>query len=113
VVVYAAPPWQWQGSLLDYELQYEKDGQWATIQRVQEPARTFKVFSPATRTSVDSFYSERWIFQHSFAPVKTARIRLLVHDVTWGGGATEDVTKAGGQTGPHQIMLREVEVFGK
>ena len=38
------------------------------------------------------------------------KIRLLVHDTTWGGGATEAVVKAGGQTGPHHIMLREVEI---
>jgi len=113
VVVFAAPPWQWQSSLLDYELQYEADGRWVTIERVREPANTFRVFTPTTRTSVDSFYSDRWIFQHAFPPVTAARIRLLVHDVTWGGGATEDVTKAGGQTGPHQIMLREVEVYEK
>ena len=29
VIVYAAPPWQWQGTLLDYELQFEQDGKWA------------------------------------------------------------------------------------
>jgi len=113
VVVYAAPPWQWQGSLLDYELQVDSAGQWVTIERVQEPPKTFKVFTPATRTSVDSFYSDRWIFQHAFPAVMTSKIRLLVHEVTWGGGATEDVVKAGGQTGPHQIMLREVEVYEK
>jgi hypothetical protein len=113
VVVYAAPPWQWQGSLLDYELQVESGGRWVTIQRVQEPTKTYKVFSPTTRTSVDSFYSDRWIFQHAFPAATTSKVRLLVHDVTFGGGATEDVAKAGGQTGPHQIMLREVEVYGR
>ena len=84
-----------------------------TIEHVKEPAKTFKVFTPPTRTTVDSFYSDRWIFPHHFKPVKTDKMRLLVHDVTWGGGATKDVAKAGGQTGPHQIMLREVEVYGK
>ncbi len=111
VVIFSAPPWQWQGSLLDYELQYEQDGHWVTLERVKEPTETFRFFTPATRTSVDSFYSDRWIFQHAFAPIKTAKLRLLVHNVTWGGGATEDVAQAGGQTGPHQIMLREVEIY--
>ena len=80
---------------------------------MQEPLQTFKVFSPATRTSVDTFFSDRWIFQHEFPPITAAKIRLLVNEVTWGGGTTEDVTKAGGQTGPHQIMLREVEIYAK
>ncbi len=114
VVVFAAPPWQWQGSLLDYELQYDDGGQWVTVERVVEPAKTFKIYSPPTRTSVDSFYSDRWVFQHHLAKkVMTAKIRLLVHECTWGGGATKEVGEAGGQTGPHQIMLREVEIYGQ
>jgi len=113
VIVYAAPPWQLQGSLLNYELQVEKDGKWVTIDKVEEPVKVFKVWTPVTRTTVDSFYSDRWIFPHHFKPVTTDKIRLLVHDVTWGGGATKDVADAGGQTGLHQIVLREVEVYGK
>lgn len=111
VIVFAAPPWQSQGTLLDYELQYNRGGAWVTLARVQEPAQTFKVFTPSTRTTVDSFHSERWVFQHHFRPVTTDKIRLLVHDVTWGGGATKDVADAGGQTGLHQITLREIEIY--
>jgi hypothetical protein len=112
VVIFASPCWQWVGSLLDYELQYDDHGKWVTIEHVKEPAKTFKVYSPALRTSVDSFYSERFIFQHEFKPVTTSKVRLVVNETTWGGGATEDVVKAGGQTGPHQVVLREVEVYG-
>jgi hypothetical protein len=113
VIVYAAPPWQLQGSLLNYELQYDDNGQWKTLDKVDEPTKTFKVWTTVTRTTVDSFYSDRWIFQHHFPKVTTSKIRLLVHDVTWGGGATKAVGEAGGQTGLHQIVLREVEVYGK
>jgi hypothetical protein len=111
VAIYAAPPWQLQSTLLDYELQWDDGGQWKTIERVREPARTFPVWTPATRTSVDSFFSGRWIFTHQFAPVTTQKLRLLVHNVTWGGGATKDVVDAGGQAGLKQIMLREVEIY--
>jgi hypothetical protein len=113
VIVYAAPPWQWQGSLLKYDLQCEQDGRWVTLDKVDEPAKVFKVFTPVTRTSVDSFYSDRWIFQHEFKPVTTTKIRLLVHDATWGGGAMKEVGEAGGQTGFHQIVLREIELYVK
>jgi len=113
VIIYAPAPWQWQGTLVDYELQYDDQGKWATIEHVQEPLRTFKVLTPATRTKVDSFFSDRHIFQHEFKLVTTSKIRLLVHNTTFGGGATEEVAKAGGQTGPHQIMLREIEVYAK
>jgi len=112
VVVFAPVPWQWDGTLVEYELQYDKGGQWVTLDRVKEPLKTFGVYSPPTRTSVDSFFADRWAFEHQFAPVTTAKIRLLVHETTWGGGATSIVPEAGGQTGPHQVMLREVEIYG-
>jgi hypothetical protein len=113
VIIYAPAPWQWQGTLVDYELQYDDQGKWVAIDHVTEPLKTFNVLTPSTRTKVDSFFSDRHVFQHTFKPVTTAKIRLLVHNTTFGGGATEDVAKAGGQTGPHQIMLREIEVYGK
>ncbi len=47
----------------------------------------------------------------TFPAVTTQKIRLLVHDTTWGGGATADIVPAGGQTGPHQITLREIEIY--
>ena len=111
---FSAPPWQWQGSLLDYELQYEaarplgRRGPGA-----QSRPRPIRYSRRPRGPAVDSFYSDRWVFQHQFSPIKASKIRVLVNDVTWGGGATADVVKAGGQTGPHQIMLREVEIYGR
>ena len=114
VIVYAAPPWQEQSSLLDYELQYDRNGQWRTLEHVQEPARTVKVYTPPTRTTVDTFYRQRWIFAHHFAPVRTQKIRLLIHSATYGGGATKDVSAAGGQGwAVPVVMLREVEIYAK
>jgi hypothetical protein len=112
VVVRAPSPWQWDGAPLDYLLQYDVNGQWVTLDHVQEDPKTLGVFSPELHTTVDSFYSERSIFTHSFAPVTTAKIRLLVNNETWGGGATQEVAQAGGQTGPHQLTLQEIQVYG-
>jgi len=72
-----------QGSLLDFELQYHNGSDWVTLERFTEDPKTFKVYTPITRTSVDSFYSDRWIFEYHGQPVKTDRIRLLVHEATW------------------------------
>ncbi len=113
VVVYASPPWQSQSTLLDFELQYDAGGVWKTLRRVQEPAKTFPVYTPNNRTTVDSFFSDRWVFPLSFPPVTTRRVRLLIHDATFGGGATKDVITAGGQAGPRAATLREIEVYGK
>lgn len=113
VVVFAAPPWQNQSTLVDYELQVERDGRWTTVERVQESTRTFKIFTPPTRTTVDTFFSDRWVFEHRFEPVTTAKVRLLVHATTHGGGATGEIREAGGQAGLQQITLRELELYGR
>ena len=112
VVVYAGVPWQNDGSLLDYELQYDQNGQWVTLSHPQEPTSVVDFFTPSVFCTADSFYSDRDVFVHDFPTVTTQKIRLLVHDVTWGGGPTADIVAAGGQTGPHQMTLREIELYG-
>ncbi|MEI6714513.1 MAG: PA14 domain-containing protein [Verrucomicrobiota bacterium] len=111
VVIYAGIPWQWDGSIIDYELQIDQGGQWVSLSHVKEPVNTFRAFTPTNRTTVDSFYSERCVFTHSFAPVTTGKIRLLVNEVTWGGAATKEMKDAGAQGGEHQLNLREIEVY--
>jgi len=111
VVVYANPSWELFGTLLDYDLQYYTGGQWVTIDHVQEPANTYNVYTPNVLCICDSFFSERWIFPHAFAPVTTSKIRLLVNNVTFGGGADQDVANAGYLTGPPCINLRQIEVY--
>ncbi len=114
VVVFAAPPWSYQSTLLSFDVQVELGAAWKTVARVREPARTWKVYTPTTKTSVDSFHSERWIFPTSFAPVVTSKVRLLIRDATWGGGALKIVSEAGGQAWDKPIvMLREVEIYSK
>ncbi len=111
VVIHAGIPWQWDGSLLDYELQADQNGQWVSLGRIQEPANTFSTFSLTNRTTVDSLYSERSVFTHAFAPITTQRIRLVVNDVTVGGAATSLAKNAGAQGGVRQLTLREIEVY--
>ena len=111
VVVFACVPWQGQGTLLNYELQYENHGHWITLDHINKPTKTFGVFTPNVRTTVDSFFDDHCIFPSHFKPVTTSRIRLLVHDATWGGGASEIIGQAGGQSGPHWITLREIEIY--
>ena len=111
VVVYAGVLWQADGSILDYQLQVDQGGQWVTVATVNEPTNTFRTFNQANHTTVDSFYSERCVFTHSFAPVTTQKIRLLVNDVTWGGAVNKDLKDAGSQSGVRQLNLREIEVY--
>jgi len=110
MILYSGVPWQNTSTLLDYQLQYWDGTQWVELSHVNEPTKTWKVYTPPVRCTVDSFFSDRWIFEHHFAPVTTSRFRLIVNDVTYGGGATKDVQDAGGQTGNHQVVLREIEI---
>ena len=103
VTVFAAPPWQGMGTLVDYELQYGRAGS-DTLDKVKEPTKTFKVYTPPVRCTVDSFFSDRWIFMHEFKPVTAQKIRLLINRVTNGGGATPLVQRsrrAGGRPADH------------
>jgi hypothetical protein len=111
VVVYAGVLWQADGSILDYQLQVDQGGQWVTVDSVKEPVNTFRTFNQANHTTVDSFYSERPVFIHSFAPVTTQKIRLMVNDVTWGGASNKELKDAGSQSGVYQLNLREIEVY--
>ncbi len=113
VIIYAGTPWQNMGTLLDFDLQTWNGVTWTTIQHVSEPTNTFQVYTPTVRCTADSFFSDRWIFPLHFAPIITSKLRIMVNNVTWGGGATADVVAAGGQTGPHQIVLREVEIYNR
>ena len=89
-------------------------GAWKTIERVHEPIKTWGVFTPTNRTTVDSFFGDRCVFVHAFHPVTTRRIRLFVHNATYGGGASNLVPEAGGQAnGAPVYHLREVEIYGR
>ena len=111
VAIYCPVPWQFDGSLLDYDLQYDKNGTWVTIGSTKEPTNTQDVFTPTLRCTADSFYSDRNIFTHTFWPVTTSKLRLYVRDATWGGGATKAFNDAQGYSFPHQINIREIEVY--
>lgn len=78
VVIYACPPWKSQSTLLDYDIQAWNGTGWDTIQSGHEPQGGQKVWTMATRTTYDSYFSDRWIFEHTFPVVKTSKLRVLV-----------------------------------
>ena len=112
VVIYCCPCWQRWGALLDYELQYDSKGKWVTIEHVKEPTRTLGVYSAPYLSTVDTFFSGRYIFRHDFASVTTKKIRLLINRATQGGGADMRVKEAGGQCGENFACIKEVEIYG-
>ncbi len=111
VVVYAAVPGSWDGSILDYELQVDQGGQWVSIEHVKEPVITSRAYSSGNWTTLDSYYGDRCVFTHSFPAVTTGKIRLLVNDVTNGGAVNTELQNAGALGAIHQINLREIEIY--
>lgn len=113
IIVFCAPPWQSQGTLLNFELQYRRGNRWITLDHVRENPKTIGVYTPTVSCSADVFFSDRWIFQFEFAPVSTDEIRLLIHSCTWGGSTNKIDHDAGGQGwGQPHFCLREIRVFG-
>ncbi len=119
VVVYAGIPWQIRSSLTDYDLQVEQQGQWITVEHVQEDPKTLPLFAQADQAWIESFYSERSIFVHSLPiPITTQKLRLVVHDASYGGGGSRVVCQHGGQcsgSSPddyHRVYIREIEAYG-
>lgn len=115
VHVLCPPPWQTQGTLLDYDLQYWNGSSWVTIETITEPTQVMAFVSPTTDANclVESYFSDRCTFVHTFAPITATKIRLYVRDSTYGGGPTVDVANAGGQTGYHDLCIREIEVYNR
>ncbi len=113
-IVYSGDPWQWRGSLLDFQLQYfdNTSNSWVNVDHVQEQPKTLSVYSPVEDTTVDSFYSQRWIFPVQFQPVTISRIRILVNSQTYGGAADALESAAGGQSGPDVFCVTDFQVFG-
>jgi hypothetical protein len=113
VVIYAAPPWQNQSTLLDYDLQAWNGTGWDTLQTVHEPQNGQKVWTMATCTTYDSYFSDRWIFEHTFPAVTTTKLRVLVRRVTFGGAVNQDEFNAGEGSfrGQQRLVLREIEAY--
>jgi hypothetical protein len=116
VNIFSMRPWQLSGTLMDFEVQIfdDRTAQWATVNHVKQEPRTFGVFTPVIHTTADSFFSDQFIFQARFDPVETSRIRLLIHQVSYGGGATQLVAQCGGQaSSTPTLTISEIEIFGK
>lgn len=118
VIVRCPPPWQAQGSLLDYDLQYlAPDGTtWVTLQTVVEPKRHFAINSDyylGFGGYSETYWSERHTFVHRLGRQITSRkLRLYVRDCSKGGELDLVATTGdgSGDTGKY-LSVREIEVY--
>lgn len=98
VHVFATPPWQAQGTLLDFDVQWlDADGStWHTAQTITEQAKygtvddtTANVLGHVTHAvqggcTVENYHSERWAFPVTFSQVTTKGIRVNIRSATYG-----------------------------
>jgi hypothetical protein len=117
VVIDCPSPWQSQGSLLDFDVEYRDTvGVWHTVATIVEPTNTFASATNQSQAgcTFDSFHSGRSIFTAEFSPVVAQAIRLTVRDATSGGEATAAAEAAGGQGNANRVIrLREIGAFCK
>ena len=95
VVLSCAMPFQNDGSLLDFDLQCWDSSQqtWVTFQSNTEEVRAFPQYGVCEPISLIDYSKGRHQFVLQFARQTTAKLRLLIHNVTYGGCPT-DATQA-------------------
>lgn len=115
VVVRCPPPYSFQGTLIDYDVQIWTGSAWSTVDTVTEPINTLLDAADQllTASQVESYFPERSVFVHEFAPVTTTKIRLWVRDCTFGGFPDQDSSDARGENWPHVVQFRQIEVYNR
>ncbi len=113
IVIACPPPWQAQGTLLDYDLQRWNGSSWVTIETVTEPTNTVAAIGSQDlfACQAESYFSGRCVFVLTFAPVAATKFRIYVRSATYGGSPDAATLAAGGQSGPHNICLRAIEGY--
>jgi hypothetical protein len=130
VLVIATPPWQGQGTLLDFEIQYLlSDGvTWQTVKTVNEPAKFGSVSDPTATEfgfvtyegdvgcTVESYFSDRWVFYVPLGQVVTTKgIRVYVLNATFGKDPCIQAQEARGNNASkafgNNFMLRQISVY--
>lgn len=127
VIIFASPPWQAQGTLLDFDVQTWNGTSWDTQTTITEPVTETTVDDPTSVVFpfVDyqdqggcqhcSFFSDRWIFDVPFASmVSTTAIRIFIRNATYGMPPTLNCwTDQAGDKGTfgNNFVIREVQTY--
>jgi hypothetical protein len=104
-------------ALLDYDLQYERNGKWVTLKQVRTPVPPSD-WAKTPGCLANTWYLDNNCFLDSFDPVRTKALRWVVHRTTLGFApdalANLAVRQNGGGKGfTPRLYLREIEVYAR
>lgn len=128
VEIICPPPWQANGTLLDFDVQAQVGGVWQTVHTETHDASASSVVWASDKAIsacwADSFWDRRRIFVARLdSEVTATALRIWARDVSWGGSATIDQARtlrvldgAGkgtsiGQGGPKRMTIQEVALY--
>lgn len=113
VIVHAPTPWQFQCSLLDFDLQYWDGSAWIGISTATyvPTAIASVVSNERGGTRADSFFDHRHVFQFEFADITTTKVRLVVRDATYGSMPNAMTAGVSSLDGWKAATVTEIEVY--
>lgn len=126
IEVICPPPWQGNGSLLDFDIQVLKGGQWETVytQTITPPSVVWTSDKATSACWSDIFWDRRRIFVARLgSPTTATGIRIWARNVSWGGSATVDQArtlraldeqgrgKVIGQGGHPRMTIQDVALY--
>ena len=120
VIIFAQPPWQFLGTLVDFDLQWYDGTTWHTAQTwTSDITKSFAFASGVARCTYETFWDDQWIFDCQLAsPITAQGVRAYVRGVSFGGFDT--VTTSGNYTGSwsngqngwgYYLQIREIKTF--
>lgn len=111
-------PVQWQdaGTLQDYRWDVWSGNAWTPVVQRTEPVRFVPCYCRNTSSTLDDYSPRRCVYQDTFAPVLTSRVRLTVNAASYGGSALlmsdGGSGGAGGQSwGFQRLTISQVEAY--
>lgn len=115
VIVHCPNPWQFQTSLLDFDLQYWNGSTWVTIQTVTKSPVSVASMTKDSEggTRVDSFYDEQHIFQFEFSAISTSKLRIYARSTSYGHLPDAKCSGAAPVAGGQAMSIREIQVFDR
>lgn len=114
-VVMCPPPYSFNGSLVDFDLEFFNGDAWQHLATITEDPMTLvePTDQNLTACQVESFWSERCVFVQTFSPITTTGLRLLVRDASRGGYPDQLTYDVRGEVNTHAVQIRAWQAYNR